>query len=89
MLRPLPLYGRGRWRDPDQVQSCHGSTAAQHLGGGKNADYELIARMKQNYEATADSIEDESVARDCGQGLASLGYFFDLNTCAPAYHAGE
>src|ERR1700682_5978950 len=32
--------------------SCHGSTAAQHLGG-KNADYELIASMKQNYEATA------------------------------------
>jgi hypothetical protein len=23
--------------DPDQVQSCHGSTAAQHVGG-KNAD---------------------------------------------------
>ena len=43
--------------DPDQVQSCHGSTAAQHVGG-KNADYELIARMKQNYEATAISSDN-------------------------------
>jgi uncharacterized peroxidase-related enzyme len=33
-------------------QSCHGSTAAQHLGGSE-ADYGLIASMKQNYEATA------------------------------------
>ena len=33
-------------------QSCHGSTAAQHLGGS-DADYELIAGIKQNYEATA------------------------------------
>jgi uncharacterized peroxidase-related enzyme len=32
-------------------QSCHGSTAAQHLGGS-DADYDLIASMKQNYEAT-------------------------------------
>jgi len=32
-------------------QSCHGSTAAQHLGGS-DADYELILRMKQDYEAT-------------------------------------
>src|SRR6202453_3302255 len=31
-------------------QSCHGSTAAQHLGG-RQADYELIDQMKQNYEA--------------------------------------
>jgi AhpD family alkylhydroperoxidase len=31
-------------------QSCHGSTAAQHLGGS-DADYELIAGIKQNYEA--------------------------------------
>jgi uncharacterized peroxidase-related enzyme len=31
-------------------QSCHGSTAAQHLGGGP-ADYELINQVKQNYEA--------------------------------------
>jgi uncharacterized peroxidase-related enzyme len=32
-------------------QSCHGSTAAQHLGG-KEADYELIANIKRDYEAT-------------------------------------
>jgi uncharacterized peroxidase-related enzyme len=32
-------------------QSCHGSTAAQHLGG-TDADYEFIASIKQNYEAT-------------------------------------
>jgi uncharacterized peroxidase-related enzyme len=31
-------------------QSCHGSTAAQHLGGS-DSDYELIAQIKQNYEA--------------------------------------
>ncbi len=31
-------------------QSCHGSTAAQHLGGAP-ADYELINQVKQNYEA--------------------------------------
>lgn len=32
-------------------QSCHGSTAAQHLGG-KPADYELIDQIKTNYKAT-------------------------------------
>jgi uncharacterized peroxidase-related enzyme len=31
-------------------QSCHGSSAAQHLGGS-TADYELIDQVKQNYEA--------------------------------------
>jgi uncharacterized peroxidase-related enzyme len=31
-------------------QHCHGSTAAQHLGGTP-AEYELIAQMKQNFEA--------------------------------------
>jgi uncharacterized peroxidase-related enzyme len=31
-------------------QSCHGSTAAQHLGG-RASDYELIAQITQNYEA--------------------------------------
>jgi uncharacterized peroxidase-related enzyme len=33
-------------------QSCHGSTAAQHLGGSP-ADYELIVEMKRNFEATS------------------------------------
>ena len=33
-------------------QSCHGSTAAQHLGG-KDADYDFIAEMKRDFEATS------------------------------------
>jgi uncharacterized peroxidase-related enzyme len=33
-------------------QHCHGSTAAQHLGGSAG-DYAFIARMKSNFEATA------------------------------------
>ena len=33
-------------------QSCHGSTAAQHLGGS-DADYDLITRMKQDFESTS------------------------------------
>jgi uncharacterized peroxidase-related enzyme len=32
-------------------QSCHGSTAAEHLGG-KDADYEFIAEMKRDFEGT-------------------------------------
>lgn len=32
-------------------QTCHGSTAAQHLGGN-SADYELINQVKQNFEAS-------------------------------------
>jgi uncharacterized peroxidase-related enzyme len=31
-------------------QTCHGSTAAQHLGGA-DSDYELISQIKHNYEA--------------------------------------
>jgi uncharacterized peroxidase-related enzyme len=33
-------------------QSCHGSTAAQDLGGSP-ADYELIVEMKRDFEATS------------------------------------
>lgn len=33
-------------------QTCHGSTAAQHLGGS-DEDYEFIRRIKQDYEATS------------------------------------
>jgi uncharacterized peroxidase-related enzyme len=33
-------------------QSCHGSTAAQHLGG-KDGDYEFIAEMKRDFEGTS------------------------------------
>jgi uncharacterized peroxidase-related enzyme len=32
-------------------QSCHGSTAAQHLGG-RAADYDLIDQVKQDYQTT-------------------------------------
>jgi uncharacterized peroxidase-related enzyme len=32
-------------------QSCHGSIAAQHLGGS-DADYELISQIKKNYVDT-------------------------------------
>ena len=37
--------------DCSYCQACHGATAAQLLGGGA-ADYELIAQMKLNCEAT-------------------------------------
>src|SRR5262245_36119949 len=33
-------------------QSCHGSTAAQHLGG-TDAGYEFINQMKKNFEETS------------------------------------
>ncbi|HUK24082.1 MAG TPA: peroxidase-related enzyme [Terriglobales bacterium] len=33
-------------------QTCHGSTAAQHLGGG-SGDYELIREVAQNYREAA------------------------------------
>jgi len=47
-------------------QSCHGSTAAQHLGG-KDADYDLIASMKQNYEATAISSKMKALLAIAGK----------------------
>jgi uncharacterized peroxidase-related enzyme len=47
-------------------QSCHGSTAAQHLGG-TDADYELIASMKQNFEATAISLKMKSLLAIAGK----------------------
>jgi AhpD family alkylhydroperoxidase len=51
-------------------QSCHGSIAAQHLGGG-DADYELISQIKQNYEATPISAK---IYRENGKRLAEIGY---------------
>ena len=47
-------------------QSCHGSTAAQHLGGSE-VDYELIARMKQDYEATAISAKMKALLAIAGK----------------------
>jgi uncharacterized peroxidase-related enzyme len=37
--------------DCHYCESCHGSTAAQHLGGS-SVDYDFISQIKQNYEAT-------------------------------------
>lgn len=47
-------------------QSCHGSTAAQHLGGS-DADYELIAQIKQNYDATPISPKMKSLLAIAGK----------------------
>ena len=48
-------------------QSCHGSTAAQHLGGSP-ADYQLIDQVKHGYEAALIPGENESSAQCCRQG---------------------
>jgi len=47
-------------------QSCHGSTAAQHLGGS-DADYELIAQIKQNYQATPISAKMKALLAIAGK----------------------
>ena len=47
-------------------QSCHGSTAAQPLGG-TDADYQLIARIKQNYEATEISAKMKALLAIAGK----------------------
>jgi uncharacterized peroxidase-related enzyme len=47
-------------------QTCHGSTAAQHLGGN-DADYELIAHIKQDYEATPISAKMKALLAIAGQ----------------------
>jgi uncharacterized peroxidase-related enzyme len=47
-------------------QSCHGSTAAQHLGGS-DADYELITGVKRNYEATAISSKMKALLAIAGK----------------------
>jgi uncharacterized peroxidase-related enzyme len=47
-------------------QSCHGSTAAQHLGGSEE-DYELIAQIKQNYAATPISARMKSLLAIAGK----------------------
>jgi uncharacterized peroxidase-related enzyme len=47
-------------------QTCHGSTAAQHLGG-TDSDYELISQMKQNYEATPISSKMKALLAIAGQ----------------------
>jgi uncharacterized peroxidase-related enzyme len=47
-------------------QHCHGSIAAQHLGGNL-ADYELIDRMKQNFEATSLSSKMKALLNIAGR----------------------
>jgi uncharacterized peroxidase-related enzyme len=47
-------------------QHCHGSIAAQHLGGNA-ADYELIDRMKKNFEATSLSSKMKALLNIAGK----------------------
>ena len=47
-------------------QSCHGSTAAQHLGGSP-ADYELIDQVKQDYKAAPLSDKMKALLTIAGQ----------------------
>jgi uncharacterized peroxidase-related enzyme len=47
-------------------QSCHGSTAAQPLSGSE-AGYELIAQIKQNYQATSISAKMKSLLAIAGK----------------------
>jgi|SRR6185312_10349898 len=47
-------------------QTCHGSTAAQHLGGSE-ADYALITQIKQNYEATPISAKMKALLAIAGK----------------------
>jgi hypothetical protein len=47
-------------------QSCHGSTAAQHLGGSE-ADYDLMPQIKQNYEAAPVSAKMKTLLAIAGK----------------------
>jgi uncharacterized peroxidase-related enzyme len=47
-------------------QTCHGSTAAQHLGGSE-ADYELITQVKQNYESAPISAKMKALLSIAGK----------------------
>jgi uncharacterized peroxidase-related enzyme len=51
-------------------QSCHGSTAAQHLGGN-DADYDFIAAMKRDFESTSLSPKMKALLNIAGK--AQLG----------------
>jgi len=52
--------------DCHYCQSCHGSTAAQHLGGTK-ADYEFISQMKRNFEAISLSAKMKALLNIAGK----------------------
>jgi uncharacterized peroxidase-related enzyme len=47
-------------------QHCHGSIAAQHLGGNP-ADYEVIDRMKQNFESASLSSKMKALLNIAGK----------------------
>jgi uncharacterized peroxidase-related enzyme len=47
-------------------QTCHGSTAAQHLGGS-DSDYELIAQIKDNYESAPVSAKMKALLAIAGK----------------------
>lgn len=47
-------------------QNCHGSTAAQHLGG-KPEDYEFIAEMKRDFESTGLSAKMKALLNIAGK----------------------
>jgi len=47
-------------------QHCHGSTAAQHLGGTE-ADYELIGQIKRNFEGTVLSAKMKALLNVAGK----------------------
>jgi uncharacterized peroxidase-related enzyme len=47
-------------------QTCHGSTAAQHLGGS-DADYDLITEIKRNFEATPISAKMKTLLAIAGK----------------------
>lgn len=52
--------------DCDYCQSCHGSTAAQHLGG-TDADCEFISQMMKNFEETSLSAEMKALLNVAGK----------------------
>src|SRR5450755_4345508 len=47
-------------------QHCHGSTAAQHLGGGAN-EYALIDQIKADFEAAAVSSKMKALLNIAGK----------------------
>lgn len=47
-------------------QHCHGSTAAQHLGG-KSGDYDFIAKMKRDFESSGLSAKMKALLNIAGK----------------------
>jgi uncharacterized peroxidase-related enzyme len=47
-------------------QTCHGSTAAQHMGGS-DSDYELVAQIKHNYESAPVSAKMKALLAIAGK----------------------